>query len=309
MNWNELQIRNENIGVESYFIKVTKPSENRGVWIKYTFLKWKGSITFRVWLTLFGPDAKPITVSNTFHINDVITLGKHGIKWPGGQMLFDSGTYGYIGDISWDFRWDVLDDKPIKLLPDFLYSNEIPTTKLITPYPKLDVYGTVSDSFQSHFTAHDGGLVGMQGHNWGKKHSKEYVWLHGHFAQGIVEGFSTSIFPFKFTSICMRENNGKDHLFSDILSPFRINSNYDADLFEWKANTRKFKISACGRVTSDFAKLTYRNPDATCMYCHNDNLARTYIRLVHDRGEMMDISDNVSLEFLTKKPIYIFEVR
>jgi len=302
---NKLQIRNKGVGVESYFVKIIHPVFHKGIWLKFTFLKksgsvWKDDITLKVWATLFGHGGPTRTTSEVYHINRA-QIDQCQIRWPDGFISFAEGSEGKVGDISWDLEWKALDDQPIKLLPDFLYSNLIPTTKLVTPFPKLEVTGLVKNGCLP-FMWRGEKLIGMQGHNWGPKHSREYVWLFGYFNEGIVEGFSTTIPPFKFTSVCMRDKSGKDHLFSDVLSPFRIKSYYKAPMFYWDVQAKNFHLTAHG--TSSFAKLAYQNPDGSNMYCHNDNTTSTAFNLFKDGADrIVGTSSNVSLEFLTKKPL------
>lgn len=296
---NVPQIYYDEIGVESYFMRIVDPVEDCGVWLKFTFLKTEHTIMFKVWSTYFDRLSKPSTSSIVFPI-DQVEARSDAIYWPGGYIKFEGGSAGRTKEHSWDFSWKAIDDRPIKLLPDFLYSNKIPTTKLITPYPRLSVVGEFRTPVILFMHRH-GELNGMQGHNWGPKHSREYVWSFGSSPMFVFEGFSTSIFPLKFTSFCIRHGE-KDYLFSDVLRPFRIGSTYNPEHFSWRIRSSRLggsaRVSCIGHPHRD-ATLEYKNPDGSSMNCHNDNMSSIYISL-KTNGCISGDSVVGALEFLKK---------
>jgi hypothetical protein len=297
---NDIQIYSDGVGVESFFIKAIDPSGDRGLWLKFTFLKSASGITFKVWSIFF--DRKNFYVDSEVYSIDKVVIDKNTINWPDGYINYKSGSAGVTSGSAWNLSWNVIDSKPIKLLPNFLYSNVIPITKLITPYPRILVSGRFT--FPGYrFSNYNENLLGMQGHNWGPKHSREYVWMFANTELFSVEGFSTKIYPFSFTSICVRYDS-EDYIFSDILSPLKISSRYNSNDFEWIASAskigRKVRISGIGNKSRSVA-LTYKNPDGSSMLCSNDNMAGIYVNLKTRKGDNIDCAVGAALEFLTKE--------
>lgn len=296
---NAVQIYDKNIGVESFFIRLIDTTENHGVWLKFTFLKTTSGIMFKVWSTYFNEMADSFTSSSTFPI-DVVKADENGIYWPSGHIEFAHGSSGSTEKHSWDFSWDVLDDNPMKLLPDFLYSNLVPTTKLITPYPRIFARG-IFEVGDGVMIDHYDEFYGMQGHNWAPKHSREYVWMSFGSHLFLAEGFSTNIFPFKFTSFCVRHKS-IDYKFSDILSPFRIGSSRDDDEMKWRLQSNVFgdgaRVSCVGNPLKS-TKLVYKNPDGSKMSCFNDNMASICVSMKIRDMTIGDCGPG-ALEFLKK---------
>lgn len=296
---NNIQIYDENVGVESFFIRVMSEYEDCGAWIKFTFLKSNSNITFKVWSTYFNRSS--VEHSSKVYPIESVSFDNYSIRWPDGELFFNQCCSGQTKKHKFSFFWDVTDDKPIKLLPKFLYSNSIPTTKLITPFPRMSVSGKLRSKDAILFDCYKVDR-GMFGHNWSPKHSREYVWTFSNSSMFSVEGFSTLIFPFKFTSVCVRYQ-GEDYLFSDILRPIRMSSSYDLFDFEWKAsksniNGNRLKLFCIGYYPRS-SKLTYKNPDGSKMLCLNDNMSNVYVQLETKDGLLGDVAPG-ALEFLTK---------
>lgn len=294
---NDIQIFSSGVGVESFFFRMLDPLEDRGVWLKFTFLK-TDPIQFRIWSVYFSNDGQFEIGTKTMPIADV-SFGHGIIYWPGGQLDFLGQCFGCTDKHIWEFNYDVIDNKPVMLLPEFLYSNSIPTTKLITPSPRISVSGNFYSGKDNLFNSYVK-LTGMQGHNWGPKHSREYAWMSALSPILYVEGFTTSIFPFKFTSMCIRY--GKiDYHFSDVLSPIRLNSYSSFDDFKWRVKNKgfgsRFKISCVG--SNPRAGLIYKNPDGSHMTCFNNNLSSVYVTLKTDGRIVGDVAIG-ALEFLRK---------
>jgi len=286
---NNIQIYNKNIGVECFFIRFINTTESYGIWLKFTLLKTNSGIYFRVWSICFDKMLPPKVSYMTYPINK-ISFDNNIIEWPDGFVDFRKESYGNTKNHSWDLTWKVEDDKPIKLLPNFLYSNTIPTTKLETPYPKICGAGEFKNNI-----FYNGEFNGMQGHNWGPKHSNKYVWCFGNSKDCIIEGFSTKLFQLQFTSLCIRYN--KDYMFSDILSPFRIKSYWDREYFEWKIYPEKQVRISCFGNSNCSPDVYYLNPDKSKMLCKNDNLSKIYISL-KDGNKVIEDCFTGALEFL-----------
>lgn len=291
---NDIQINYKDVGVESFFIKVFDNETLNWVWLKFTFLKKGKEVFFRVWIILKKYGCS-IVSHKTFNIKD-LNLSATGLIWPEGDLgleVVDGFTAGKVNDISWSFNWNSLEE-PLKLLPPFLYSNNIPTTKLTTPCPVGIASGYIIANGEKLF--HSDNLDIMQGHNWGPKHSNEYVWAQGKNNDYVIEGFSTKIFPFQFTAVGLidRKNFGKKTIHSDILKLRRFYSQYK-DL-KWESEFNGYKLFASGNKRKRIM-LAYENPNGSEMYCSNDQVS--CLSLFRE-GKLATTFYDVSLEFLTK---------
>lgn len=291
----DIRIFNNNVGVESFFIRAVNEIEHNGFWIKFTLLKTEEGVKFKVWIIHFHEFSSIIkTKTYPFYL---IEEEENGFKFPNGYVDFTKGSYGNIDGLSWDLSWKIKDDKPVILLPNFLYSNTFPNTKLITPYPKIIVDGTMKLD-ECLLVSCD--LVGMIGHNWGPKHSREYNWFSVSSDLFYGEGFNVKICGIPFTSILIRHEE-IDYVFSDIFDILKMDSK--CNFMEWSVHTRisnNLKLNCIGNKKRA-VKLNYYNPNGTKMECVNDNLAKIFITL-RKGGEQISDGMRGTLEFL-RKPI------
>lgn len=294
--YEEVQIFDKNVGVESFFIRAINELEKNGIWLKFTFLKVQNKINFRVWVIYFN-EFKNIIRTKTYPLHE-ISEEESVFLFPDGYVNLKKGSHGEIDGLSWDISWDIEDDRPIKLLPDFLYSNKLPNTKLYTPFPRIFATGKISIN-NSNLICNS--LNGMIGHNWGQKHSREYNWFSVSSNMFYGEGFNLKIFGIPFTSICIRHED-TDYMFSDIFNISKINSK--TNFMEWFVykNSDYLKLSCIGN-SERAVKLNYHNSDGTKMKCVNDNLAKIYITIKKGDDRITDVARG-SLEFLRKSIIW-----
>jgi alpha-beta hydrolase superfamily lysophospholipase len=170
---------------ESFYLKATRPGGGLGVWIRYTVHKPPDEHpTASLWVTLFdaeapGPRATKATYpagALSFPTGAYIRIGE-AILMPGRATGLIAG--GQSGDkpplaATWDLAF--ADGVPaFRHLPrPWMYRARIPRTKLLSPYPRTTVSGSVSVADQAIDVD---GWPAMIGHNWGSEHAERWVWI------------------------------------------------------------------------------------------------------------------------------------
>ncbi len=168
---------------ESFYIKATRPSGGRGVWIRHTVHKPPGADpAASLWLTYFDADASgPRAAKATFGADELSAPDGAYIRVDGAALEPGRASGGISApelEASWDLRFDDAGE-PFHHLPyQRLYDASLPRTKLLSPYP--------SARFDGRLTLGDEEVEierwpGMIGHNWGAEHAERWVWIQGAF--------------------------------------------------------------------------------------------------------------------------------
>jgi hypothetical protein len=168
---------------ESFYIKATRPTGGRGVWIRHTVHKRPGEPpTAAIWLTLFDADAPGPRATKA-------SFGPEELSAPEGMYIRIDGAVlepGHAGgaiatpelEASWDLRFED-QGPPFHHLPyDRLYDASLPRTKFLSPYPTARFDGRVTVAGEEIEVA---SWPGMIGHNWGAEHAERWVWIQGAF--------------------------------------------------------------------------------------------------------------------------------
>jgi hypothetical protein len=160
---------------ESFYLKLCRPGEPLGAWIRYTVHKRPGEAPLgSLWFTFFeegAPRASKLTLP--------APAAGEGGRWIRiGEASIGDGVAVGEGEAgtAWDLRFEA-DEPPLFHLPRaWMYRARLPRTKLLSPAPAARFDGRLS--VDGREIAVDG-WRGMVGHNWGAQHAERWIWLHG----------------------------------------------------------------------------------------------------------------------------------
>ena len=163
---------------ESFYLKLTHPSEPLGAWIRYTVHKRPGAApTGSLWFTLFGPEG-PIAAKLTVPGPE---SGKADWLRVGSARIGADGATGSIEDRRWDIGIESAEEPLLHLPAAWMYRSPLPRTKLLSPAPAARFSGWIAVGKEEHSLD---GWRGMVGHNWGAQHAERWIWLHGITEEG-----------------------------------------------------------------------------------------------------------------------------
>jgi hypothetical protein len=160
---------------ESFYLKLCRPGEPLGAWIRYTVHKRpREAPVGSLWFTLFeegGPRASKLTLPAP-------------MPGPGGQWIqmgeasIGPGRAGGEAEsgVAWDLRFEAGEPPLFHLPRDWMYRARLPRTKLLSPAPAARFDGRLSVDGREIAVE---GWRGMVGHNWGAQHAERWIWLHG----------------------------------------------------------------------------------------------------------------------------------
>jgi hypothetical protein len=165
---------------ESFYLKLCRPGEPLGAWIRYTVHKRpREAPVGSLWFTLFeddGPRASKLTLPAP-------VAGEDG-EWirVGEASLGPAAAVGEAeGGVAWELRFETGEPPLFHLPRAWMYRARLPRTKLLSPAPAARFDGRLS--VDSREIAVEG-WRGMVGHNWGSQHAERWIWLHGVTANG-----------------------------------------------------------------------------------------------------------------------------
>jgi hypothetical protein len=222
-----------------------------------------------------------------------------------------ASTRGVLRASGAPIEWDLSfagDAAPFAPLPARLYGDDTGNSKIVSPHPDL--------RFSGHYRVGDrrtevDGWRGMQGHNWGRRHTHAYGWVHcnvwGDADDLVIEGITARVMigPFSPTvALVIAQHAGARHLFTLPGSLLRARGRFTTRSFELRAANATARLE--GRFsadTDDFVGLHYENPDGAMTYCLNSKIARGDVRLaVTGRPPLEAHTRAAALEIGTRDP-------
>ena len=149
---------------ESFFLKLCRPGERLGAWIRYTVHKRpREAPVGSLWFTLFeeaGPRASKLTLP--------APAAGGGGSWVriGEASIGDGAAVGEAeAGVAWDIRFEAGESPLFHLPRDWMYRARLPRTKLLSPAPAARFDGRLSVDGREIAVE---GWRGMVGHNWGR---------------------------------------------------------------------------------------------------------------------------------------------
>jgi len=280
--------------VESYFLKANHPSEPRAFWIKFTLFCRPGEpaqAVGNVWGIVFNAKThEHVALRQQFPLSGAV-LGRERVEVRMGDSEFHTGhTKGALamGDLSlrWDLHFDTAGE-PFHHFPnEKLYKMRFPKSKAVSPYPDCPFDGTIWANGEVLEVKH---WPGMQGHNWGEKHTDRYAWGHcnefdGNPKDTFFEGFSGRIrvggllLP-PVTRVFLR-HEGKVYPLLSAKSTFWPPATIQHDAWEFEAEGGGYKLRGKMKADKqDMVGLYYKNPTGPNTDCLNSKLAMCHLEL------------------------------
>lgn len=306
--------------VESYFLKLNDPAQRVAVWLKFTIYAPKDArkeTVGEVWGIVFdaADPARSAAWKQTYPIQ-TCRLARTDFELEFGPSWLRAGaTEGQLtgpsGLMSWKLRFTP-GEAPVAHFPlAWMYTAEIPKSKIKTPYPSSRFSGSVVMNGRTYtFEA----VPGMQGHNWGSEHSYHYAWSHCSAFEGegddtFFEGFSSRVkigpWVTPFLSMAVLSWRGHRWIWNGwkaLRSPnIRVENNRWH--FEIRGGTHVLRGEVAA-LTERFMGLHYYNPDGQVLYCLNSKIADAKIQLIEGDSVLAELrsSGTTALEVLVRDP-------
>jgi hypothetical protein len=229
-----------------------------------------------------------------------------------GVEIAPAGTHGEIAGDGARIEWSLAfagDAAPFAPLPERLYADGTSNAKIVSPHPDL--------RFDGHYRVGDrrvdvSGWRGMQGHNWGRRHTHLYAWVHCNVWQAerdlVVEGITARVKLGPVLSppvtLVIAALEGERHHFSLPSSLLRARGRISSRSWEFRAANASARIEGSFSAdTSDFVGLHYENPDGAMTYCLNSKIASGRVQLaVAGRPPLEAHTQAAALEIGTRNP-------
>jgi Tocopherol cyclase len=316
-DWNAIRYDSERPRghVESYFVKANDAEGRRALWLKATIIASStrpAHAMAEAWAVVFDRQGKHVAVKESVPFA-AASFSREGLAVDIGKYLrFDSGgTRGGIGrgehEVSWDLSWKRNGGALVHFPVAKMYSGAFPKSKLVTPYPDLDISGSITVDGQKLDIK---SWRGMQGHNWGRGHADLYAWGQcNRWDQDVdtmVEAVSARVrvgpvLTPLITMVCVR-HEGKEYRLSRPRHLMRNRGEVHPRRWFFGAKERAIAVEGdFSAQTDDFVGLYYPNPDGQMTYCLNTKIAHGRVRIELPGREPLDLTTHgAALELGTK---------
>lgn len=169
--------------VESYFAKLNSPDGGRALWLKFTASKRSGGSTLaEAWAVAFQRGQPPVASKRAWQLaeSELSAAFRGAEQLELGVCRLDasrtSGELASPSHIGWQLSFQPARlDSPLSPLPRAFYRESLPTSKLVSQHPDLRFSGSFHLGEQEVDVS---SWRGMLGHNWGRRHTPGYAWLH-----------------------------------------------------------------------------------------------------------------------------------
>jgi len=295
--------------VESYFLKINDPKQERALWVKATILARNfGAPVAESWAIAFERGKPPIAAKETVSLSSArFSSDAIDVELPTLAMS-STRTKGKLRDLELDVA--LRDETPplMHYLPRF-YEGRFPSSKLTSPMPNLTARGEARVGGR---TWNVDGWRGLLGHNWGRGHAWAYAWGHCNVwnedVDLVFEGTSGRVrvgpVLIPTTTLLVVRHNGETHALNHVSELVR---NRGSMTFRrWKFAGSGPTLSLQGELwaeTEDMVGLHYENPDGAMTYCLNSKLASARIAIEPRGGLPFVVSSRAAaLEIGTRDP-------
>jgi hypothetical protein len=267
--------------VESYFIKINIPNENCTIFLKFTFinsLKNKSASVWAIYFDTLNPENN-IAIKENFSI-EYISISKENFEIRVGENIFSENICkGKVQNEENKIEWDInFNNDCISLIHfpyEIMYEISFPKNKISSPI--LDSH------FNGYLLVNDRKInilnkKGMQGHNYGPKHSDNWIWTHCNYfdntSNAVFESISSrlnlGVFKTPPLTIIYFKYKNKELFFNSIIDFFKNKSILDG--LKWKFQAYKDNYLIEGEFwgnENEFVGLNYYNPDNSKVVCVN----------------------------------------
>ena len=314
--WNRVRFRAEARGqhVESYFLKLNDPSGRRALWLKVTILARAGKEPVaETWAIAFDREGEHVAAKEVVAFREAsfsaqrFDVSAAGVHFETGRVEGKVAARGHQIEFALDFDPQ---GAPLVPFPSLrMYETKLPSSKFVSPHPSTRFSG--SYRVDGDEVSVDGWL-GMQGHNWGRRHAELYGWGHCNQWKGqpglLLEGVTARVkvgpvlVP-PITLICVW-HDGVHYQLNGVRELAKARGTVGDRSWRFRAESSEARVEGeLSAQTDDFVGLYYENPDGDMTYCLNSKIARGRLRLeLPGKPAIVAETDAAALEIGTKDP-------
>lgn len=314
--WNRVRFRPSPRAehVESYFLKLNDPLGRRALWLKATILARPGKEPVaETWAIAFDREGEHVAAKEVVPISEAsfsrerFEVRAASVRFSAGKLAGKVKARGH--EIEFSLTFDT-GGEPLVPFPSLrMYETRLPSSKFVTPYPSTRFSG----SYRVDGAAVDvDGWLGMQGHNWGRRHAEHYGWGHcnqwnkapGLLLEGVTARVKLGpVVAPPLTLICVW-HEGNHYQLSGVRELAKARGKVTERSWSFRAESEEARVEGeLSADTKDFVGLYYENPDGDMTYCLNSKIARGRMRLeVRGKPALVVETNSAALEIGTKDP-------
>jgi hypothetical protein len=166
---------------ESFYLRAFHPARPLAIWIRYTVHKYPNAPSRgSVWFTLFDRSAGPPRAAKNTYSSQELAANEGTFISISDSHLASGLAIGKVSSercsASWRLEFDQTSSALHHLPQRWMYERPFPRTKLESPYPISAFSGEIEVDGETMALEQ---WPGMVGHNWGREHAKQWVWLSG----------------------------------------------------------------------------------------------------------------------------------
>jgi hypothetical protein len=270
---------------EVYYVTLTDPASEVGVWIRYTLRAPLDGTRAEcaLWLLAMAPGGDRFARKATFPASELEAHGDPFRLCLAGADLSDRGAAGVVDDAAWELSWEPR-LRPREVVHPLVQRAGVAQTELVVSHPDLVVSGTVR---LAERVLEIEGARGGQAHLWGTRHAARWAWAHSNdlraadgeprpdtFVDAVsvyVERLGRELGP---STPVVGRFRGEDFAATDPLALVRARSRFG--LTTWRFEARDGRRRIVGEVDAPretLAGVTYHDPDGRPAYCYNSEVA------------------------------------
>ncbi len=302
--------------VESYFLKANAADEPKAFWLKFTIYQPDGrpeKTVGDVWAIAFdGNGHNHVAVKESYPIASC-KLGRESVGVEYGPSSFTTGkTKGKCTakghTISWDLEFDPVGESFHHFPNEKLYKTKVPSSKALSPYPDTHFRGWLEVDGKRLTISN---WKGMQGHNWGTKHTDLYAWGHCSLWDGgeddtFFEGFTGKLklgplWTPPVTRLFLRYK-GKNYPMLTLKGTISPGCRIETNRWTFDVEASAARLKGFMHVSKeDMAGLYYSNPKGPMTHCLNSKIARCELTLTEHGRKVAELvsSHGAALEVAT----------
>jgi hypothetical protein len=299
--------------VESHFLTLNDGGGRRALWLKATILRREfETAVAEAWAVAFDRELGHVAAKEVVpwtrasFSRESLAIRVAGIEIERASTRGALAAHG--ARIEWDLRF-AGGAAPFAPLPRRLYADGTGNAKIVSPHPDL--------RFTGHYRVGDrrvavDGWSGMQGHNWGRRHTHLYGWAHCNVWDDaddlVVEAITARVKLGSLlappVTLVIAAHAGMRHEFTLPGSLWRARGRIAPRSLAFRAANGTARIEGTFAAdTADFVGLHYENPDGAMTYCLNSKIAGGSVRLaVAGRGPVEARTRAAALEIGTRDP-------
>lgn len=312
--WNAARYRGQAAGFyESWFCRANHPDRPLAFWVRYTLFSPRGrpeDAVGELWGIWFdGRTGRHAAVRREVPIDrTALAADRLDVRIDEARL----GPERLEGAIETDrhrLAWS-LDQtgggEPLLLLPEGFYEIGFPKAKALVGRPGCSFEGSIVVDGQEH--AIDG-WVGSQNHNWGTRHTDDYVWGQVAGFDGAPDAFlecATArvrlgpVWTPRLTLVVLRLGQ-TTHCLNGLGRAVRAHGRLDGLVWTFRTADREVEIE--GRIEAGpeaFVALPYANPPGGTKTCLNSKIAacRLVVRQVGQESRVLETADRAAFEIL-----------